>query len=153
MLLVDSYLHLGQNHRVEVKVVELQDEGVRELTRLDQWGLFLSGLCAIHCMAVPVLVLTLPFLAEKFESPWVHIIMALFVVPIGLFAFWSGFRHHGKSSVLWIGWSGLLLVGSAALMPALWRGFLGDDGITILGSLLLISAHLLNRRACAGHHH
>lgn len=125
----------------------------KEIDRWDRIGLLLSGLCAIHCLVTPLLILSLPLLAEKFASPWVHIVMALFVVPVGLFAFWSGYRHHQKNHILALGFAGLALIGSAAVGPHLWFGFLGDDLMTVIGSGLLICAHLLNRRACQCHTH
>jgi hypothetical protein len=123
----------------------------------DRLGIFLSSLCAVHCLLTPILVLTLPFVAEKFENPWVHIIMAVFVVPVGSYAFWSGFRHHGKWHILLTGLFGLSLIGIAAAMSDVMPVFLfGHEGVTIIGSVFLLTAHVMNLREgqkCDHPHH
>ncbi len=121
--------------------------------RWDKAGIFLSSLCALHCMVTPLLVLALPMMGSFFENELVHILMALFVVPVGLFAFWSGYRHHRQLKVFGLGILGLSLVGGAPLAPHEWVDFFGHDLITISGSFCLIIAHVLNRRACLCHKH
>jgi cation transport ATPase len=121
--------------------------------RWDKLGLWLSSLCAIHCLATPLLVLALPVLGGFFEQEWVHLAMALFVVPVGLFAFWSGYKHHLQMRVFALGTVGLLLVGGASLAPHELVEIQGFDVVTVLGSILLITAHILNRRACLCHKH
>lgn len=131
-----------------------QHEEFEETTdRWDKIGIFLSGLCAVHCLVTPLLLLTLPVLGQAFEEESVHLIMALFVAPVGGFAFWSGYKHHKKAKVLALGILGILLIAGASVAPHSWVEFFGHDLITIFGSILLISAHVLNRRACLCHRH
>ncbi|MGZ3772211.1 MAG: MerC domain-containing protein [Pseudobdellovibrionaceae bacterium] len=131
-----------------------QHERFEETTdRWDKVGIFLSSLCAVHCLLTPILVLTLPVLGKTFEEEWVHLIMAFFVVPTGIYAFWSGYSHHKKAYVLALGLTGLICVGGAFLAPRSWVLFFGHDLITIFGSSFLITAHILNRRACLCHRH
>lgn len=129
------------------------DQFVEETDRWDKVGVALSGLCAIHCLVTPLLALAVPVLGEMFEQPWVHILMALFVVPVGLFAFYSGYRHHKKKYILAMGCVGLALVGAGLSSPFIGLGFSGHDVLTISGSIFLITAHTLNRRACLCHQH
>lgn len=124
--------------------------------RWDKIGLFLSSLCALHCLATPLLVLALPVLGDVFHEEWVHILMALFVVPVGLYAFWSGYKHHHQVQVFGLGIAGLVLVSGASLLPHQVHEvveFYGHDILTIVGSVFLIVAHILNRRACLCHKH
>lgn len=131
-----------------------QHDSFEETTgRWDNIGILISSLCAIHCLVTPILILTLPVLGNAFEEEWVHLVMALFVVPIGVFAFWSGYKHHKKIKVFSLGVAGLLLVGGASLAPHSWVEFFGHDLVTIFGSSFLITAHVLNRRACLCHRH
>lgn len=131
-----------------------QHEAFVETTdRWDKLGIFFSGLCALHCLVTPILVLTLPMMGEVFENQWLHLLMAAFVVPIGIFAFWSGYKHHQKKNIFALGILGLLLVGGASVAPHSWVEFFGHDIVTIFGSFFLISAHFLNRRACLCHRH
>lgn len=131
-----------------------QHEAFEEETGLwDKIGIFLSSLCAIHCLVTPLLVFALPVMGDLFEHEWMHIGMALLVVPVGLFAFWSGYKHHKQQGVFALGALGLLMVGGAAVAPHSWVEFFGYDLVTMLGGLILVVAHILNRRACLCHRH
>ncbi|WP_413584284.1 MerC domain-containing protein [Bdellovibrio sp. HCB274] len=129
-----------------------QHEQFAEQTDLwDRLGIYLSSLCAIHCLLTPVFLLALPALGEAFESSWVHLSMAAVILPIGLFAFWSGYKHHRQMKVAAMGVGGLLLVcAGTVLHHELEEIFpmLPHNTVTILGSILLVTAHFLNRRAC-----
>lgn len=129
------------------------EQFVEQSDRWDKLGMTLSGLCAIHCLLTPFLALAVPVLGETFEQPWVHILMAIFVVPVGLYAFYSGYRHHKKKGLTALGFAGLAMVCVGLLVPISGIDFLGHDIITILGSLCLVVAHVLNRRACLCHRH
>lgn len=124
------------------------DKFVDQTDRWDKWGITLSGICAIHCLLTPLLVLAVPVAGEAFEQPWVHITMAIFIVPIGLFAFYSGYQHHKKVGLTTLGLLGLALIGVGLLAPLSRVNFLGHDAVTVVGSVCLILAHVLNRRAC-----
>lgn len=119
-----------------------------ETDRWDKIGIFLSTLCAIHCLLTPLLVLALPVLGQAFEATWVHWTMALVIVPVGVFAFWSGYKHHKQNKVFGLGLVGLLLVAAGSVLPHEMVEFREYDLVTIVGSILLVTAHVLNRRAC-----
>jgi len=112
---------------------------VEQTDRWDKLGITLSGLCAIHCLLTPIFALAVPALGSAFEQPWVHVTMAFFILPIGVFAFYSGYVHHKKMFLVALGITGLMLVSF---------GLFTHDLITIAGSACLIFAHILNRRAC-----
>lgn len=164
---VDNHLHLGQNQgkggHVEKDVIlgelgsqssccEVNHSEHEQFTeKTDRWnkvGIFLSGICALHCLLTPILLLALPVLGGFFENSWIHILLALGVLPVGLFAFWTGFQHHRKSSILGLGLLGMTFIISAAFVPHEWVEWNEIDVVTILGSLSLIIAHVLNQRAC-----
>lgn len=110
----------------------------------------LSGLCAIHCAATPFLLLLFPLAGEMMENPWIHWGLALFVVPIGSFAFYSGYRHHGRWQVPVLGAIGLTVITGALLIP---EGYVTENihhWVSFGGSAFLIAGHWYNRRAC--HH-
>ena len=117
----------------------------------DKIGMTVSSICFFHCMATPVLLLTLPAMGEYFDDPIFHIFIFLLVVPVGLYAFLQGYRHHRKKPVLLLGLPGLLIVGFGAFIPHAWAPGFAREGITVLGSLLLIAAHSINRKACRLH--
>ncbi len=137
---------------------------VEQTESWDRWGMLLSSLCAIHCLLTPILLLSLPAMGTYFESRWVHLGMALFVVPVGFYAFWSGYRHHRKLPLMLLGFTGLALVAAASLLPEVaahahthenesFGEIIRADIVTIVGSMLLICGHFFNRRACLCHKH
>jgi cation transport ATPase len=144
---------VSQDHKCcEVNHSE-HDQFVEQTERWDKLGVTLSGLCAIHCLATPLLALSAPFLGEIFEQPWVHLMMALFVVPVGVFAFYRGYHHHKKKYIVALGLIGLVLIGIGLASPILEISMYEHDVFTISGSALLIVSHILNRRACLCHSH
>ena len=84
------------------------------------------------------------------------------IIPIGLLAFISGYRHHQNLKVLLLGVPGLFIVGLIPLVvhrPDIHHEHNVDHAghflesfepaLMILGSLILIGAHYINRRSCA----
>lgn len=129
------------------------DQFVEQTDRWDKLGMTLSGICAVHCLVTPFLAFAAPLMGEVFEQPWVHLLMAIFVVPVGIFAFYSGFQHHKKKYILVLGYVGLALIATGLGSPLLRFNLLGHDILTMSGSAFLITAHTLNRRACLCHRH
>ncbi len=121
----------------------------RDFMSWDKVGMGLSFLCAVHCLMTPVIILSLPILARYYlVHPVFHLLLALAIVPVGLVAFWGGYRHHKNPLVFILGIPGLILVvGVPYLVHSL--GFLWNEPLLmVLGSGLLIAAHWYNRRAC-----
>ncbi len=119
----------------------------------DQVGMMVSSLCFVHCVVTPIFILSLPWLGEYFHDPLFHIFIFLLVVPIGLYAFFQGYSHHKNKSVLALGIPGLFAVGLGAFVPERIAHQIGHESLTIVGSILLISAHYINRRVCRKHRH
>jgi len=112
----------------------------------DGLGLTLSGLCALHCLALPLgLFALLPFLDRLPDEHEFHWAMALAIVPIGLIAFWRGYRRHHNRAVLISGALGLILI---AIGTGSGSGELAhrEFPITLIASLALIFAHFKNWR-------
>jgi hypothetical protein len=121
----------------------------------DRLGIGLSFLCAVHCLVTPLVLISLPILARYYVShPLFHLLLALAIVPVGFLAFLSGFRHHATPWALVLGIPGLLLVATVPYFAHVLFWNINETVLMILGSGLLITAHLLNRRACrsCAHH-
>lgn len=108
----------------------------------DWLGVFFSSLCVIHCVATPIL---LAGASLWIASEWVHIGFLIALVPIVFLALkHSHASHHGKRGLVILFNAGLVFLVSAILFgEALGEGF--EVGLTIVGSILLISGHLRNR--------
>lgn len=141
---------------MEQVTTQVATQEVAEHVEVDRWdkvGMFLSALCALHCLLTPILMITLPLMAEKFEDPLVHIVLALFVVPVGCYAFLSGFKHHHNKSILITGLVGVFIVGMTSILPIFVEHFHEVEiPLMILGSLILLAAHFQNRKSCACEH-
>lgn len=127
-----------------------------ELTVWDRVGITLSVLCLAHCLLTPIVILSLPILARYYlVHPYFHWILALVVIPVGVLAFSKGYRHHQKALVWYLGVPGMFLV---AILPGLLHGWGTASAEPLwvsIGSILLVTAHWKNQRACPcpEHHH
>ena len=118
------------------------------LTRyIDQIAIALSAVCIVHCLAVPLLVAILPVIAVTFgPSAHFHELMLWLVVPTSLVGLVLGMRVHKRKDLVLIGGLGMLLVALAALYGHdAWARWL-EVGVSIVGSLVLASAHWQNFR-------
>jgi hypothetical protein len=111
----------------------------------DKWGIVLSTACIIHCFAVVILPLMLPAVEMFVHSPWVHRVFAVLVITTTPLAFIPGYRRHGLPHVLFSAVAGLVLILSGVFLDGRINEVL-SHGVSILGSILLVSAHILNIR-------
>ena len=118
---------------------------------IDNLGITISAVCAIHCVFLPVLFLLAPY--SFLASHEFHEVLIYFIIPSALVAFVMGCRKHGDKLVAIMGAAGiLLLIIALSMHNILHTGqhseeFLGIV-ITISGSVLLIFSHLRNRKLC-----
>lgn len=112
----------------------------------DTTGLWLSGLCIVHCIATPVLFLLAGsgLLVSAFSSEWVHLLL---ITPMLLLIYatvvQTALRGESKTPLL------LAIAGMAILIASLTVHGLLESALGIVGGSLVFSAHWLNRRlAC-----
>jgi hypothetical protein len=116
---------------------------------LDRFSIGLSALCLLHCLAIPLLVSITPVIATfAFADESFHLALIALVVPTSALALGLGCRKHRGLRVLALGLAGLLLLSTAAFSEALGLGEVGETALTVLGALVVASAHLINYRAC-----
>lgn len=125
----------------------------------DGLAISLSGLCVLHCLALPVAVAALPALTV-FAGEGVHLAMILLAVPLSLLALVShgGWRRCG---VVLLAVLGLGLMGAPLLAEFIpFTLTFPDAGLsvthetlvqsetvsTVVGASLLAGAHFLNWR-------
>ena len=131
---------------------------------LDVLGAGLSALCLVHCLLLPLLPLLLAVPAlPVIHDERVHTGLLVVILPIALVALWRGLRHHGRIGVPACGALGAVLLILGALTERFGIGHFGtptvlaehfgehfgtpiETSLTVLGSVLLSSAHLFNRR-------
>ncbi|PYE32412.1 MerC mercury resistance protein [Idiomarina fontislapidosi] len=110
--------------------------------KLDRAGIWITTICAIHCLLLPLILPLLALIGFSFlgEDLLENAILGISVV-VGLAALIGGAKQHGKWSLL------LPLVAGAFIYSQ--RDLLGPWGepvIIALGAGLIIYAHISNLR-------
>ncbi len=110
---------------------------------LDGAAIGLSGLCLLHCLALPFFVGALPMLVPFTESH-LHAQMLYFAVPLSVVAVGIGYARHRNSSVVLTAVAGMSLLVLGATVAHGSLGIVADRLFTISGSIVLAAAHLWN---------
>jgi hypothetical protein len=106
---------------------------------LDASAITLSGLCLVHCLALPALAVALPLAGLWAEQEWVHQIFALSALPITVFAMTRPFHEGARTSFNMLAGIGLTLLIGAAFIEGLHDL---ETPLTVVGALLLATAHI-----------
>lgn len=115
----------------------------------DKLAISLSLLCAIHCMATPILLILLPSLvALNLNTELFHFWMVFAVIPISLFALAMGCRQHKYYQLIIIVLLGLAFLVVAVALGEHILGEAGEKGLTMIGSALIIYGHYKNFKLC-----
>lgn len=109
----------------------------------DAVAIGLSGLCLIHCLALPVLVGVMPLVGAWAEAEWVHLALVSLAVPVSI---WTLSRPPRDT----LPWAAAVL--AAIGFVCLIFGALGyprealETPLTVAGGLALAAAHIFNWR-------
>ena len=115
----------------------------------DKASITLSMACMIHCLLMPsFLVLTSGFFALSIDNELIHKAFLIIVLPVSLYAWITGYRNHKVLSYFYIGTSGLWLLIFAIFFGESVFGELAEKSLTLLGSIIVASAHYKNYKAC-----
>lgn len=118
---------------------------VRNNTKLDKLGVWITSLCALHCLALPILIAITPLIASTFfAAEWFEKTILSFSILIGFVALFIGFHKYHRQ---------LYPLYSLALGAIIYwnKHAFGEayEPITIaVGALFIIGAHILNLRLC-----
>lgn len=105
---------------------------------LDASAIGLSGLCLIHCLALPVFTAVLPIAGTLAEAEWIHKLLVLLALPVSGLVVWTSLKT--EQNILLIG---CITAGLALLLGAVFIEVLHDVEtlLTVAGVSLLASAH------------
>jgi uncharacterized membrane protein YfcA len=117
--------------------------------RADCLGVIASAVCFVHCILTPV-VLSLSAVSVHYlpSEEKVHRLLAVLIAGIGAFAIISGYRKHRRSRVLLLMSGGLSLIFAGAYLGDRLPSHLAEAAATLIGSCLLITAHIMNHTFC-----
>jgi len=112
--------------------------------RIDQIGIGLAGLCAVHCLATLVVISALGFGGHFFLfNENIHRIGLALALAVAAVAIGWGLLRHGRILPFAIAIGGLVLMAVALLVPHGVDEFL----LTLVGVGLVSIGHVLNLRA------
>jgi len=111
--------------------------------RADRFGIFLSFMCALHCMAGVVLVAGLGLGGGLLLHPAIHRVGLAIATIIAAVAIGAGALRHQRRTPLVVA-----MVGLAFMAAALAVGHGPQEMVlTVVGVSLVAIGHLLNLRA------
>lgn len=115
--------------------------------RIDQIGIGMAGLCALHCLATLVVISALGVggvLGGQFLlNENIHRIGLLLALVVAAVAIGWGLLRHGRRLPFMVALAGLVLMAAALAVP---HGS-GEFVLTLLGVGLVSAGHVLNLRA------
>lgn len=84
----------------------------------EQITVFLSVLCAIHCILTPILVILLPVAGSYFEQyHWIEYIIIVSVFVLGTSSILHGYKYHHQNKIpAFVFFGGLVFLMSASLL-------------------------------------
>lgn len=113
----------------------------------DRIAVALSGLCIVHCLAIPMLLVSGHFLGGIVSSDeHFHELLLLLLLPVSVIAFGVGYRRHEQRGVVYRGAFGMLVVTLAATVGHAVLDPVAESALNIVGSVILILAHRDNVR-------
>ncbi|WP_417686618.1 MerC domain-containing protein [Pseudidiomarina gelatinasegens] len=109
---------------------------------LDKTGMWVTTLCALHCLLLPVILPILSLIGLSFlgEELLERLILGTSIV-LGLVALVSGMRQHARMYPLV-----LLVAGGFVYWHKDSLGDMGEPLIILIGAGLIIAAHWVNLR-------
>lgn len=115
---------------------------------LDKISVGLSLLCAVHCLALPVLTLFSPVMLSEFISDATfHDYMLFVVIPTSSIALTLGCRKH-KVNLIWqTGLLGILLLLFVSLNHDLF-GEVGEKIASVVAASFIAFSHIQNYKLC-----
>ncbi|MGB2044589.1 MAG: MerC domain-containing protein [Porticoccaceae bacterium] len=118
-------------------------------TLSDKTAISLSIICALHCLALPSLLVLLPSLtALNLADEVVHLWMLAAVIPISIYALTMGCRKHKRLGIVALGLAGITTLIAAALLGHDVLGETGEKIIVTTGAFIIAISHWQNHQLC-----
>ena len=116
---------------------------------MDAAAVVLSGVCLLHCLALPVALTVLPIVnVTLLDESTFHLIMMAVILPISIIALTIGCRQHKDKLTLVLGSVGLGILTITAIFGHELLGLTGERIVTSIGGLILAAAHIQNYLCC-----
>ncbi|MDT0593259.1 MerC domain-containing protein [Glaciecola petra] len=108
-------------------------------------GMWITSVCALHCMLLPILIPLVPLIASTFvASAWFERTILTFSILVGFVALFIGFhQYHRQLYPLYSLTLGGLIYWNKDIFGHSYEPF-----TIALGALFIIAAHIANLRLC-----
>lgn len=128
---------------IHSKGQRLTGAGHRPVDAAEGFAIGGAILCLVHCLILPVLLAWMPMVGGMFDPAFdLHLWTVILVGPLSAWLLLSTI-HHRRKLLLTLGFVGLGLLILALLIPVSERQ---EIAMSVCGSILLASAHLVNWR-------
>ena len=115
----------------------------------DKAAIGLSLLCAMHCLAFPLIIVLLPSLAAlQLNDEAFHLWMVLAVIPTSVYALTMGCKQHKRYRLLILGVLGLACLISAVVLGETLHSESMEKILTSIGAGIIAYGHYRNYRLC-----
>ena len=116
---------------------------------LDRLAITASAVCALHCIAAPLLLVLFPsMLALPVGDHFYHMLMVWLVIPTSSIAVLLGCSRHKDLTVLVLAFFGIVALAGSAIYGHDFFGETGEKLATLAATFLLIAAHWRNYSLC-----
>lgn len=112
---------------------------------LDRLGVWVSSLCALHCLLLPLLLPIAPLVASSvFAEQWFERMILSFSILVGFAALFVGFhKYHRQMYPLYSLVLGALIYWNKNIFGHEYEPF-----TIAIGAVLIVAAHYTNMRLC-----
>ena len=116
---------------------------------LDKLAVYLSAICAVQCLALPIAMLFLPSLSllPLYEELF-HTLLLFLVIPVSIFAMVMGCKKHKSYNIIFYGALGLSILLISAVYGHDLFGESGEIASTLVGTSVLSFGHIKNQKLC-----
>jgi len=115
----------------------------------DKLAIALSLGCALHCLALPILLALLPSItALQLDNEAFHFWMLAAVLPTSVYALTLGCKQHKRYRLFILGLTGLGLLVLALALGEERIGEAGEKILTVIGAGFVAFGHWFNYRLC-----
>lgn len=116
---------------------------------LDKLAVYLSAICAIQCLALPIAMLFLPSLSLlPLSEELFHTLLLFLVIPVSIFAMVMGCKKHKSYNIIFYGALGLSILLVSAVYGHDLFGESGEIASTLVGASVLSFGHIKNQKLC-----
>ena len=130
-------------------MAQFNQMSVKSQLRTDKYAASLSFICALHCLLAPsFFILTSGFFALSIDNEFIHNFILFLAIPISSYALIAGYRNHKTVYFLITGILGLSILMLAVIVGERLFGEIGEQVMTLIGSMLVAYSHFMNHRIC-----